>query len=192
MGNTSRPGRTERRRDRLKERKAERRVQRQQGKQPQDSHNMQLSMKVIALVPESLRDAAIERFMQRAEAAETVRGLPPGFGIQQTPQGVWQVLPPSEHNMSVLIKGLTHVVPELATAFAWEVADGKVDIDASKAVASQVIASLIERGEIPSAGPEEDETRIKILGLLLAGELITGYQSAILKFGGNFSPVHPS
>lgn len=185
-----RSGRTERRRVMLKERKAQQRVHRQHsGHEPQ---SMQLGEKLLALVPESVRDAAIARFMDRAEAAETVRGLPPGFAIQQTPTGMWQVLPPAENNTSILIKGLMHVVPELATAFAWEVADGRIDVEAMKAEASQVIADLIERGELPSRGPEQDDMTIKLMGLLLAGELITGYQSAVMKFGHQFPTPGPA
>ena len=57
-----RSGRTERRRVMLKERKAQQRVNRQHvGHEP---HNMQLGEKLLALVPESVRDAAIARFMR--------------------------------------------------------------------------------------------------------------------------------
>ncbi len=169
----------------LKERKAEQRTHRQNASSERrdGAETMQLGDRVLALVPESLRETAIERCMRRAQAAETVRGLPPGFELQQTPHGMWQVIPPAEHNTSILIKGVTHVLPELAAAFAWEVAEGQVDVEASKEVASQVIAGLIERGEIPSRGPENDEMTIKMIGLLLAGELITGYQSTAMKYG---------
>lgn len=183
-----RAGRVERRRVALKERKTQERIQRQRSQQRRDNEpqNMQLGQKVLAMVPESLRDAAIDRFISRAEAAETISGLPPGFTLQQTPAGGWQVIPPAEYNTSVLIKGLTHVTPELATAFAWEVADGRVDVEAAKAEATQVIAGLIDRGEIASRGLEQDEVAVKLLGLLLAGELLTGYQSAVMKFGHEF------
>ena len=47
-------------------------------------------------------------------------------------------------------------------------------------------SDLIERGELPSRGPEQDDMTIKLMGLLLAGELITGYQSAVMKYGHQF------
>lgn len=144
---------------------------------------MRLGDRVLALVPESLREAAIERCIRRAQAAETVQGLPPGFELQRTPHGMWQVVPPAEHNKSLLIQGVTHALPELAAAFAWEVAEGQVDVEATREVASQIIANLIQSGVMPSGGPENDEMTIKIVGLLLAGELLTGYQSTAMKYG---------
>jgi hypothetical protein len=180
-----RASRTERRRVMLKERKAEQRARRQHVSQAHqgESEGMRLGDRVLALVPESLREAAIERCIRRAQAAETVRGLPPGFELQRTPHGMWQVVPPAEHSKSLLIQGVTHALPELAAAFAWEVAEGQVDVEATREVASQIIANMIQSGVMPSGGPENDEMTIKIAGLLLAGELLTGYQSTAMKYG---------
>ena len=40
------------------------------------------------------------------EEAEHVPGLPPGFELEQTPEGAWLMVPPAGHAWYLYIKGI--------------------------------------------------------------------------------------
>lgn len=149
-----------------------------------DQVSMQLTDRMLVMLPASLREAAIGRCMKRIDAVtDGVGALPPGFELLGTPNGAWQVVPPPEHDL--LIKAITHPARELAVAFAWEVARGEVDAVATRELARKVAATLIERGDVPAGS--DPEVASKMLGLLIGAELLAGYMSMAAKFGGEMT-----
>ncbi|MCB0877266.1 MAG: hypothetical protein KDB46_13840 [Solirubrobacterales bacterium] len=129
---------------------------------------------MLALVPQEEKEQAVARCFRLMDRAKEKPATPPGFSISGSGQS-WTVTPPPEiGDRHVIVATISHPLREFAVAFAWELAEGRVDYYAAEHVAREVMRKVVAAEGGTPEGVDED-TVIALGSLSLIAELLTGY-----------------